>query len=270
MLFSVKTVLTIAGSDCSGGAGIQADIKTILANGAYAMSVLTAMTAQNTLGVTAVQPSTTQFLAQQLDAVFTDIHPDAVKIGMVFSSDLAHIIGEKLRNYHAKNIVLDPVMVASSGAQLLQSQAVDALKKELFPLARVITPNLPEAEALLSKEIPDKAAMEAAAKQLSDTFGCAVLLKGGHRSSDADDVLYEQRTFHWFHGEHISTSNTHGTGCTLSSAIAVFLAEGCNLPTAVQRAKNYVTGALKANLCLGHGCGPIDHGWEIKKNLSNS
>ena len=234
------------------------------------MSVLTAMTAQNTLGVTAVQPSTTQFLAQQLDAVFTDILPDAVKIGMVFSSDLAKVIGEKLRRYNARNVVLDPVMVASSGAKLLQPQAVDALKEELFPLARVITPNLPEAEALFSKEIPDKTAIEAAAKQLSDTFGCAVLLKGGHRSLDADDVLYEQRKFHWFHGEHIPTLNTHGTGCTLSSAIAVGLAEGCDLPTAVQRAKDYVSGALKANLCLGHGCGPIDHGWKIKENLSNS
>lgn len=264
MLFSVKTVLTIAGSDCSGGAGIQADIKTVLANGAYAMSVLTAMTAQNTLGVTAVQASTSEFLAQQLDAVFTDIYPDAVKIGMVFSSDLASVIGEKLRRYNAKNVVLDPVMVASSGAKLLQPQAVDTLKKELFSLARVITPNLPEAEALLSKEIPDKTAMEAAAKQLSDTFGCAVLLKGGHRLNDADDVLYEQKQLYWFKGEHIPTHNTHGTGCTLSSAIAVFLAEGCNLPTAVQRAKDYVTGALKANLCLGHSCGPIDHGWKIK------
>ena len=268
-MFLMKTVLTIAGSDCSGGAGIQADIKTILANGAYAMSVITAMTAQNTLGVTAVQTSTPQFLAQQLDAVFTDIPPDAVKIGMVFSSDLASVIGERLRRYNAKNVVLDPVMVASSGAKLLQPQAVDTLKKELFPLARVITPNLPEAEALLSKEITDKTAMETAAKQLSEIFGCAVLLKGGHRSSDADDVLYEQGKLHWFNGKHISTSNAHGTGCTLSSAIAVFLAEGCDLPTAVQRAKDYVTGALKANFHLGHGCGPIDHGWKIKKNLSN-
>ena len=263
----MKTVLSIAGSDCSGGAGIQADIKTILANGAYAMSVITAITAQNTIGVTAVQPSTTQFLAQQLDAVFTDIPPDAVKIGMVFSSDLAKVIGEKLRYYNAKNVVLDPVMVASSGAKLLQPQAVDALKKELFPLARVITPNLPEAEALLTKEIPDKTAMEAAAKELSDVFDCAVLLKGGHRSSDADDVLYEQGKFHWFHGEHIPTSNTHGTGCTLSSAIAAGLADGCDVPTAVQRAKDYVTGALRANLRLGHGCGPIEHGWNIRKNL---
>ena len=260
----MKTVLTIAGSDCSGGAGIQADIKTILANGAYAMSVITAMTAQNTLGVTAVQPSTPQFLAQQLDAVFTDIPPDAVKIGMVFSSDLASVIGERLRRYNAKNVVLDPVMVASSGAQLMQTEAIEVFEKELFPLARVITPNLPEVEVLLSKEIPDKTAMEAAAKQLSDTFGCAVLLKGGHRSSDADDVLYEQRKLHWFNGEHISTNNTHGTGCTLSSAIAVFLADGCDVPTAVQRAKDYVTGALRANLRLGHGCGPIDHGWKIK------
>ena len=183
---------------------------------------------------------------------------------MVFSSDFAHVISEKLCNYHAKNIVLDPVMVASSGAKLLQPQAVDALKKELFPLARVITPNLPEAEALLSKEITDKTAMETAAKQLSEIFGCAVLLKGGHRSSDADDVLYKQGKLHWFNGKHISTNNAHGTGCTLSSAIAVFLAEGCDLPTAVQRAKDYVTGALKANLCLGHGCGPIEHGWKIK------
>ncbi len=229
------------------------------------MSVLTAMTAQNTIGVTAVQPSTTQFLAQQLDAVFTDIPPDAVKIGMVFSSDLASVIGERLRRYNVRNVVLDPVMVASSGAKLLQPQAVDTLKRELFPLARVITPNLPEAKALFVKEIPDKIAMEAAAKQLSDAFGCAVLLKGGHRSSDADDVLCEQKQLYWFKSEHISTNNTHGTGCTLSSAIAVFLADGCDLPTAVQRAKDYVTGALKANLRLGHGCGPIAHGWKWQK-----
>ena len=261
----MKTVLTIAGSDCSGGAGIQADIKTILANGAYAMSVITAMTAQNTLGVMAVQASTPEFLAQQLDAVFTDIPPDAVKIGMVFSSDLASVIGERLRRYNVRNVVLDPVMVASSGAKLLQPEAVDTLKKELFPLVRVITPNLPEAEALLSEKITDKVSMEAAARQLSDTFRCAVLLKGGHRSSDADDVLYEQKQLYWFKSEHISTNNTHGTGCTLSSAIAVFLADGCDLPTAVQSAKDYVTGALKANLCLGHGCGPIDHGWKRQK-----
>ena len=261
----MKTVLTIAGSDCSGGAGIQADIKTILANGAYAMSVLTAMTAQNTLGVTAVQPSTPEFLAQQLDAVFTDIPPDAVKIGMIFSSDLASVIGERLRRYNVRNVVLDPVMVASSGARLMQTKAVEVLKEELFPLAHVITPNLPEGEVLLSKEIPDKSAMEAAAKQLSDTFRCAVLLKGGHRSSDADDVLYEQKQLYWFKGEHVPTNNTHGTGCTLSSAIAVFLADGCDLPTAVQRAKDYVTEALKANLRLGHGCGPIAHGWKWQK-----
>ena len=263
----MRTVLTIAGSDCSGGAGIQADIKTILANGAYAMSAITAMTAQNTLGVTAVQTSTPEFLAQQLDAVFTDIPPDAVKIGMVFSSELAHVIGEKLRYFKAKNIVLDPVMVASSGARLLQSEAVDTLKKELFPLAHVLTPNLPEAEALLSKKIPDETAMEAAAKELSNTFGCAVLLKGGHCSKHANDVLYEQGKLHWFHGEHFPTANTHGTGCTLSSAIAVFLAEGCDLSTAVRRAKDYVSGALKANLRLGHGCGPIDHGWKMKSVL---
>ena len=261
----MKTVLTIAGSDCSGGAGIQADIKTILANGAYAMSVITAMTAQNTLGVMAVQASTPEFLAQQLDAVFTDIPPDAVKIGMVFSSDLASVIGERLRRYNVRNVVLDPVMVASSGAKLLQPEAVDTLKKELFPLVRVITPNLPEAEALLSEKITDKVSMEAAARQLSDTFRCAVLLKGGHRSSDADDVLYEQKQLYWFKSEHISTNNTHGTGCTLSSAIAVFLADGCDLPTAVQRAKDYVTEALKANLRLGQGCGPIEHGWKWQK-----
>ena len=231
------------------------------------MSVLTAMTAQNTIGVTAVQSSTPEFLAQQLDAVFTDIPPDAVKIGMVFSPNLAHVIGEKLRRYNARNVVLDPVMVASSGAKLLQPQAVDTLKKELFPLARVITPNLPEAEALLSQGIPDKTAMEAAAKQLSDTFGCAVLLKGGHRQNDADDVLYDQGKFHWFYGEHISTQNTHGTGCTLSSAIAVGLADGCDVPTAVQRAKDYVSGALKANLRLGHGCGPIDHGKKQRERI---
>ena len=263
----MKTVLTIAGSDCSGGAGIQADIKTILANGAYAMSVITAMTAQNTLGVTAVQASTPEFLAQQLEAVFTDIPPDAVKIGMVFSADLARVIGEKLRHYAVKNVVLDPVMIASSGAQLMQSEAADILKTELAPLARILTPNLPEAEALISETITDELEMETAVKRLSDAFGCTVLLKGGHRYNDANDVLCERGKLHWFYGTHMPTSDTHGTGCTLSSAIAVRLAEGDDTVTAVRRAKDYVSGALEANFHLGHGCGPIDHGWNIKSRL---
>lgn len=255
----MKTALTIAGSDSSGGAGIQADIKTMSAHGVYAMSAVTALTAQNTTGVTAILDSTPEFMAAQLDAVFTDIMPDAVKIGMVSAAELIHVIAEKLKQYGAKHIVVDPVMVATSGAKLLQDNAVDALKQELLPLAEVLTPNIPEAEILADMEIHCAADMEQAAEKIGRTYGCSVLCKGGHDLNDANDFLWEESGGTWFKGERISNPNTHGTGCTLSSAIASELAHGRTLHDAVDQAKAYISGALAAMLDLGKGRGPMNH-----------
>ena len=260
----MKTALTIAGSDSSGGAGIQADIKTMTANGVFAMSVITALTAQNTTGVTAIFDTTPQFLAQQLDAVFTDIYPDAVKIGMVSSAPLIDTIAERLHFYGAKHIVVDPVMVATSGAKLLQDDAVQALTAKLLPLAEVLTPNIPEAEILSGMSIANAADMEAAARTISERYGCAVLCKGGHQINDADDLLWQGGTGKWFKGKRIANPNTHGTGCTLSSAIASNLAKGYDLDTAVERAKAYISGCLSAMLDLGHGSGPMDHTFNLK------
>lgn len=259
----LNTVLTIAGSDSSGGAGIQADLKTMLAHGVYGMSAITALTAQNTTGVAAVAKTDPQILAAQLDSVFEDIFPDAVKIGMVFSGDLAEIIAERLQHYQAKNIVVDPVMIATSGARLLSEDAIDELKEKLFPLATLITPNLMEAEALSELSIKNHSDMEAAARKLHRIYGCNVLCKGGHSMGDADDLLFTGECPLWIRGEHIDTNNTHGTGCTLSSAIASNLAKGKTLADAVSLSKEYVTGALKANLDLGKGCGPLHHGWQL-------
>ena len=255
----MKTALTIAGSDSSGGAGIQADIKTMSAHGVYAMSAITALTAQNTTGVTGILDSTPEFLAAQLDAVFTDIFPDAVKIGMVSSAELIHIIAEKLKQYQARHIVVDPVMVATSGAKLLQDNAVDTLKKELLPLAEVVTPNIPEAEILAGMEIHCPADMEQAAAKIGADYHCAVLCKGGHDLNDANDFLWENGTGTWFKGQRIDNPNTHGTGCTLSSAIASELAHGRSLHDAVEQAKGYISGALAAMLDLGKGRGPMNH-----------
>ena len=260
----MKTALTIAGSDSSGGAGIQADIKTMTANGVYAMSAITALTAQNTTGVTDIFETTPHFLAEQLDAVFTDIVPDAVKIGMVSSAALISVIAEKLRQYGAKHIVVDPVMVATSGSKLLRDDAVDALTSALLPLAEVATPNIPEAEILSGMTITDAAGMEAAAKSISERYGCAVLCKGGHQVNDADDLLWRDGAGTWFRGKRIQNPNTHGTGCTLSSAIASNLAKGYDLSTSVERAKAYISGALAAMLDLGHGSGPMDHMFALK------
>ena len=260
----MKTALTIAGSDSSGGAGIQADIKTMTANGVFAMSAITALTAQNTTGVTDIFETTPKFLAEQLDAVFTDIYPDAVKIGMVSSAELIATIAERLRFYKAKHIVVDPVMVATSGSKLLRDDAVAALTAELLPLAEVLTPNIPEAEILAGMTITDSAGMEAAAKTISEKYGCAVLCKGGHQINDADDLLWRGGTGKWFRGKRIANPNTHGTGCTLSSAIASNLAKGYDLDTSVERAKAYISGALAAMLDLGHGSGPMDHMFELK------
>lgn len=255
----MKTALTIAGSDSSGGAGIQADIKTMSAHGIYAMSAITALTAQNTTGVTAILDSTPEFLAAQLDAVFTDIFPDAVKIGMVSAAELIHIIAEKLLHYQAHHIVVDPVMVATSGAKLLQDNAVDTFRKELLPLAEVVTPNIPEAEILAGMEIHSPIDMERAAAKIGDEYHCAVLCKGGHDLNDANDFLWEDGTGTWFKGRRINNPNTHGTGCTLSSAIASELAQGQSLHDAVEQSKAYISGALAAMLDLGKGRGPMNH-----------
>ena len=255
----MKTALTIAGSDSSGGAGIQADIKTMTANGVYAMSAITALTAQNTTGVTGIFETTPDFLAKQLDAVFTDIFPDAVKIGMVSSAELIEVIAEKLRFYGAKNIVVDPVMVATSGSKLLRDDAVKVLTEQLLPMADLLTPNIPEAEILSGRSISDAAGMEAAARYISETYHCSVLCKGGHQVHDADDLLWRNGSGKWFLGRRIQNPNTHGTGCTLSSAIASNLAKGYDLDTSVERAKAYISGALSAMLDLGHGSGPMDH-----------
>lgn len=259
----MKAVLTIAGSDCSGGAGIQADLKTMLANGVYGMSAITALTAQNTTGVSAIMNVTPEFLGQQLDSIFTDIFPDAVKIGMVSDKELIRMIAVKLRQYQPKNIVIDPVMVATSGARLIAEDAVAVLKQELFPLADVLTPNIPEAEVLLESSIETAEDMEKAAEEISRKYACAVLCKGGHSINDANDLLYSSNQATWFAGKRIANPNTHGTGCTLSSAIASNLAKGHTMAEAVKLAKEYISGALGAMLDLGKGSGPMDHGYMI-------
>ena len=260
----MRTALTIAGSDSSGGAGIQADIKTMLANHVYAMSAITALTAQNTTGVTDIMESSPEFLKEQLDCIFTDIYPDAVKTGMVSSRGLIEVIAERLRFYGAKNIVVDPVMVATSGARLITEDAVTALKENLLPLATVITPNIPETEVLSGMKIKSPEDMVAASKRIYEEYGCAVLCKGGHSINDANDLLYSEKAVTWFRGKRIDNPNTHGTGCTLSSAIASNLAKEYDLETSVRYAKNYISGALAAMLDLGKGSGPMDHGFSIK------
>ncbi len=263
----MKTALTIAGSDSSGGAGIQADIKTMTANGVYAMSAVTALTAQNTTGVTDIMESTPDFLARQLDCVFTDIVPDAVKTGMVASVPLIEVIAAKLRQYGAGNLVVDPVMVATSGARLITEDAVAALKEQLLPLAVVLTPNIPEAEALSGRTIADAAGMEDAARVIGEAYGCAVLCKGGHRISDADDLLWHDGKTVWFRGRRIDNPNTHGTGCTVSSAITANLAKGFGLAESIQRAKAYISGALEAMLDLGRGSGPMNHMFDLQSEF---
>ena len=263
----MKTALTIAGSDSSGGAGIQADIKTMTMNGVYAMSAITALTAQNTTGVRAIQESTPEFLKQQIDAVFEDIYPDAVKIGMVASSDLICVIADALRCHDAKNIVVDPVMVATSGSALMKTDVVQTLIEKLLPLATLVTPNIPEARVLSGMEIQTQEDMHAAAQKIGDSYGCAVLLKGGHRINDANDLLYAHGDFVWFAGKRIENPNTHGTGCTLSSAIASNLAKGFCLTESVKKAKDYISGALAAMLDLGQGSGPMDHAFALNQNF---
>ena len=260
----MKTALTIAGSDSSGGAGIQADLKTMIANGVYAMTAITALTAQNTTGVQGIFEVTPEFLEQQIDSVFADIRPDAVKIGMVSSVGLIESIAKKLKQYEAENIVVDPVMVATSGSRLISEDAIGALKELLLPMATVLTPNIPETEVLSGMEVKTADDMIAAAKYISETYHCAVLCKGGHQLNDANDLLYRNGDYKWFNGKRIDNPNTHGTGCTLSSAIASNLAKGYDLDTAVERAKAYISGALAAMLDLGQGSGPMDHGFDFR------
>lgn len=264
----MKTALTIAGSDSSGGAGIQADIKTMTAHGVYAMSAITALTAQNTTGVYGIFEVSPEFLAKQLDCIFTDIRPDAVKIGMLSSSELICTIAEKLSEYRAEHIVLDPVMVSTSGSRLIGEDAVETLAAKLIPLAELVTPNIPEAEVLLGRSIASVSEMERAARELGETYRCSVLLKGGHQVNDANDLLYTGGKLRWFYGRRINTSNTHGTGCTLSSAIASNLAKGLELSEAVRQAKCYLSGALSAGLDLGRGAGPMNHAFAVSGSFT--
>ena len=260
---AMRTALTIAGSDSSGGAGIGADIKTMTMNGVYAMSAITALTAQNTIGVRSIMESTPEFLKDQIDAVFEDIRPNAVKIGMVSSAELIEAIVERLSYYKAENIVVDPVMVATSGSELMKTSAVSALTEKLLPLATLVTPNIPEAQVLSGISIESREDMLSAAKQIGDTYGCAVLLKGGHSINDANDLLYSDGEITWFEGKRIDNPNTHGTGCTLSSAIASNLAKGFDLAESVQRAKEYISYILSAQLDLGNGSGPMQHNFGL-------
>lgn len=262
---TMPACLTIAGSDSSGGAGIQADIKTMLANRVYAMSAITALTAQNTTGVSSIYEVSDEFLQQQLDSIFTDIYPEAVKIGMVSSGNLIIAIAKKLIEYHARNIVVDPVMVATSGAKLISDEAIDTLKQYLLPLATILTPNIPEAEVLSDIKITHEKDMIEAASIIGEKYNCAVLVKGGHSINDANDLLYQKGHYQWFKGKRINNHNTHGTGCTLSSAIAANLAKGYSLEKSVENAKDYISGALAAMLDLGSGSGPMDHGYVLDK-----
>ena len=262
----MKTALTIAGSDSCGGAGIQADIKTMTANGVYAMSAITALTAQNTTGVTGIMEATPAFLQEQLTDVIEDIWPDAVKIGMVSSCSLIEVIADTIEKYQLKKVVVDTVMVATSGAKLISDDAITTLKERLIPLATVITPNIPEAEVLADMKITSPEDMVTAAKKISESYGCAVLCKGGHNMNDANDLLYRNGETKWFYGKRIDNPNTHGTGCTLSSAIASNLAKGMELDEAVECAKRYISGALAAMLDLGKGSGPMNHAFAVEGN----
>ena len=262
----MKTALSIAGSDSSGGAGIQADIKTMTMNGVYAMSAITALTAQNTLGVRAILDSPPEFFKKQIDAVFEDIFPDSVKIGMVSSSGLINVIVDRLEFYNAKNIVVDPVMVAASGSSLIKTDAIKTLVEKLLPLATLVTPNIPEAEILSDMKIKSKGDMIKAAEFIENNYGCSVLLKGGHSINDANDLLCENGRLTWFEGKRINNPNTHGTGCTLSSAIASNLAKGLNLTESVKKAKEYISDALSAGLDLGSGSGPMKHNYIISSD----
>ncbi len=259
----MKKILTIAGSDPSGGAGIQADLKTFQGNACYGMSVITALTAQNTRGVTGVLNLPRYFVGLQLDAVFTDIFPDGIKIGMVSEAEIIEEIREKLLKYKAKNIVIDPVMVSTSGSNLMEDDGVKTLVERLLPLGDLITPNMMEAEVISGLKVRNKAEMEIAGEKISSLIKGDVLIKGGHLESRADDLLIVGGKKIWLEGSRFENPNTHGTGCTLSSAIASNLAKGMDMEEAVLRAKEYVTGAIKDGLDLGEGRGPLNHSYNL-------
>lgn len=265
----MKKALTIAGSDSCGGAGIQADIKTMTMHGVYAMSAITALTAQNTTGVTGIMEVTPEFLKEQIDDVFNDIRPDAVKIGMVSSSELINATADRLKSYGAENIVADPVMIATSGSRLINEDAIATLKSDLLPIASIITPNIPEAEVLSGISIHNKNDMIKAAKIISEDYGCAVLCKGGHSLNDANDLLFADGKYKWFNGKRVDNPNTHGTGCTLSSAIASNLAKGFDIESSVQRAKDYISGAVEDMLDLGKGSGPLNHMFDLSSSFAD-
>lgn len=260
----MKTVLTIAGSDCSGGAGIQADLKTITVHGLYGESVITALTAQNTMGVTDVMPVPPEFLEKQLKCVFSDIAPDAVKIGMIPGIGQMQVIRDCFLKYHPRNIVIDTVMVSTSGRNLMEPKAVEFYQKYLLPFADIYTPNIPETELLTGKIINTREGRLAAAKELAKCYPGAILLKGGHDKEQADDLLFTQGNAVWFPQKHIKNENTHGTGCTLSSAIACGLAKGLTMEESVKGAKEYITGAIANGMNLGKGNGPLNHMYRIK------
>lgn len=257
------TALTIAGSDCSGGAGIQADLKTMAAHGIYGMSVITALTAQNTTGVYGITAVSPQFVDLQLKCVFEDIPPDAIKIGMVANGGIINAVANGLKKYRAENIVIDPVMISTSGSRLINEEATKILFNELLPLGDILTPNILESEILCGFAINNKEDIKNAAQKIYERFKTAVLIKGGHIGTDAADLLYDGK-FEWFQSERINNPNTHGTGCTLSSAIACNLAQGYPLNQSIANAKGYLLGAIKKGLDLGKGHGPLDHLYKIK------
>ena len=254
-----KRALAIAGSDCSGGAGIQADIKTMSALGVFAMSVIVSVVAENTSRVISIEDISSKVISDQIDAVFEDIWPDAVKIGMLSSPECMRTVAGKIGQYRPEHVVIDPVMYAKNGSPLMQESSIDTLISTVIPIATVLTPNIPEAEKISGIEIHDADGMKRSAELISKMGAKAVLVKGGHRVGNADDILFDGESFTVFPGQRINTKNTHGTGCTLSSAIASYLALGCDLVTAVRKAKEYVTGAIAHALELGKGNGPTDH-----------
>jgi hydroxymethylpyrimidine kinase/phosphomethylpyrimidine kinase len=262
----VKAIaLTIAGSDPSGGAGLQADLKTFAALGVYGMAVVTALTAQNTREVTGVHDVPPEFVGEQLDAVLTDIVPDAVKTGMLSNAAVIRVAAERVRRYEVAKLVVDPVMVAKSGDRLLAAEAVRALRDELLPLALVVTPNLPEAEELLGREVRTLEAMRKAARQVHEMGAANVVMKGGHLAGDtATDLLFDGKTYHEFASARVPTKNTHGTGCTFASAIAAYLALGEPVPEAVRRAKVYLSAAIEKAYDVGSGHGPVNHMWPLE------
>lgn len=259
----IKKVLTIAGSDCSGGAGIQADLKTFSAHGVFGMSVIVSVVAENTSRVIDIQDITPEMIEKQIDAVFEDIEVDAVKVGMLSTPECMRAVAGKLRQYKPEHVVIDPVMYAKNGCPLMDPSAVDALIETILPLADVLTPNIPEAERITGMEIRSVADMEAAARKIHDMGSQSVVVKGGHAIGNALDVLFDGKQMHHFETQRIDTKNTHGTGCTFSSAVASQLALGMDICKAVEKAKVYVTTAISHSLAIGKGCGPTHHFYEL-------